>query len=78
MIASDKPEDSRAADKAKVQEVQDENREEANRDMPGRRAALPPGTLRRSPREPQGDENRDQPVAPDGTLTVPSKPREPG
>ena len=59
---------------AKVHEVQDENRDVANRDMPGKRAALPPGSLPRPKLEPQADENRDQPVAPDGSLTTPSKP----
>jgi hypothetical protein len=68
--SDDEPKD----DAAKTRAVDDENRDEANRTMPGRRAALPAGTLRRTPQEPQGDENRDQPVAPDGSLTVPSKP----
>jgi hypothetical protein len=62
------------ADGTKVRAVQDENRDEANRTMPGRRAGLPPGSLRRAPHEPQADENRDQPAAPDGTLTVPTEP----
>lgn len=63
-----------AEDAAKIHEVQDENRDVANRDMPGKRAALPPGSLSRIKSEPQADENRDQPVAPDGGLTTPSEP----
>ena len=59
---------------AKIHEVQDENRGVANQDMPGKRAALPPGALSKPKSEPQADENRDQPVAPDGGLTTPSKP----
>lgn len=36
-------------------------------DLPGRRADLPEGTLRRTPPEPQGDENREPPaIAPTG------------
>jgi hypothetical protein len=31
--------------------------------LPGRRAALPPGTLAGSPPDPQGDEHRDPPPA---------------
>jgi hypothetical protein len=74
MNASEKPDSISAEDAAKITGVQDENRDEANRTMPGRRAALPPGSLRREPPSPQSDENRDQPVAHDGGLTTPSKP----
>lgn len=58
-----------------AQEVEDENIRVANRDMPGQRADLAKGTLPKpSPNLPQSDENRDQPIGPDGKLTVPSKP----
>jgi hypothetical protein len=33
-----------------------------SRALPGGRAALPPGTLRGLPPDPQGDENRDPPA----------------
>jgi hypothetical protein len=39
--------------------------------LPGQRADLPAGTIRRTPPEPQGDENRDQPPnAPTGPEPV--------
>ena len=44
-------------------------------DLPGRRADLPEGTLRRIPPEPQGDENREPPaIAPTGPEPVPRVP----
>ena len=63
-----------APDAAKTHAVQDANRDAADRAMPGGRAALPPGTLRPPPQQPQGEVNRDQPVGPDGNITRPSKP----
>jgi hypothetical protein len=59
---------------AKVQAVDDENRRIADRTMPGRRAALPPGALLPRPPEPQGDENRDGPLDRDGRPRAPDKP----
>jgi hypothetical protein len=46
-----------AADR--VRAVQDEIRRDANRDMPGGREALKPGTLPGPPDQAHGDENRD-------------------
>ncbi len=66
--------DKTAGDAAKVRAVDDENRNVMNRDMPGRRAARPDGTIPPSQTSPQADENRDQPVAPDGRLTRPAPP----
>jgi hypothetical protein len=66
--------DKAAADAAKVRAVDDENRDEMNRDMPGRRAARPEGAIPPPRTVPQSDENRDQPVAPDGSLTLPAPP----
>ena len=43
----------------KVRAVQDEIRRDANRDMPGDREPLPPGTLPGVPDRSHGDENRD-------------------
>jgi hypothetical protein len=79
MIESDSgdadPAGDAAGDAAKIHGLQDEIRDEANRAMPGRRAAFPAGTLVKPPFErPQGDENRDQPIKPDGDLRAPSKP----
>lgn len=59
---------------ARVQNVQDENVRVANNTMPGRRAALPPGAASRLRIQPQADENRDQPLAPDGARRGPDKP----
>ena len=76
----DESKDTRPADStpapgaAKAHAVEDANRDAADRAMPGGREALPPGTLGTPAQQPQGDENRDQPVGPDGKLTVPSKP----
>lgn len=57
---------------AKVRGLQDENRREANSDLPGGRAAKPEGTIRRAETTPHSDEHRDQPVAPGGGLTEPA------
>ncbi len=44
-------------------------------DLPGRRADLPEGTFRKTPPEPQGDENREPPaIAPTGPEPVPRVP----
>ena len=58
----------------KVQAVKDEITREADRTMPGQRAALPPGSLQRRPVDNQSDEHRDQPRAPDGALRKPDTP----
>jgi hypothetical protein len=64
-----------AADAArKVQAVEDEIIREADRTMPGERAALPPGSLQRRPVDNQSDEHRDQPRSPDGALRKPDTP----
>ena len=60
-----------ASDAAKVRAVKDEIVTDTNRDMPGGRAALPPGTLEHTETKPHADEHRDQPVRDDGTLTTP-------
>lgn len=74
MVANDKAETEPGTDAARVQGVEDENIRVANSDMPGRRADLPPETLPVLSPQPQSDENRDQPIGPDGKPTVPSKP----
>jgi hypothetical protein len=74
MGANDKADTEPGADAARIQGVEDENIRVANRDMPGRRADLPPDTLPKLPPDPQSDENREQPIGPDGKPTVPSKP----
>lgn len=65
------PNDKASGDAAKIQAVEDENRDVANRTMPGARAALRPGTLPGPPLAPHSDEHRDQPVTPEGNLTTP-------
>ena len=74
MDAKDKADTEPGTDAARVQGVEDENIRVANRDMPGCRADLPPDALPKLPPGPQSDENRDQPIGPDGKLTLPSKP----
>ena len=61
----------RTEEKAKVDALDDENRRITSKRMEGRRAALPEGTFREPVTGPQSDQNRDQPVGPDGKLTVP-------
>ena len=47
----------------------------ARNELPGQRADLPAGTLRRIPPEPQGDENREPPeIAPTGPEPAPRVP----
>ncbi len=70
MSTNDKP-DTAAS---RAQRVVDENVRVANAEMPGQRANLPAGTLTDGPTENQADENRDQPVGPEGKLTTPAKP----
>jgi hypothetical protein len=60
MGANDKADSDPAAIAGRVQGVADENARTANRDMPGGRAGMPPGSLRPLPPDPQSDENRDQ------------------
>ncbi len=74
MGANDKADAEPGPTAGRIQGVEDENVRVANQDMPGQRAALAKGTLPRLSPRPQSDENRDQPVGPDGKLTVPSKP----
>jgi len=56
---------------SRVQGVEDENLRIANRDMPGNRAELPKGVLRDGPAANQADEQRDQPLGPDGRPAKP-------
>jgi hypothetical protein len=74
MGANDKADTETGTEAARVQGIEDENIRVANRDMPGQRADLPADTLPKPRPEPQSDENRDQPIGPDGKPTVPSKP----
>ncbi len=74
MGANDKADTGPAPNAARIQGVEDENVRDANRTMPGQRAGLPKDTLPGHPSQPQSDENRDQPVGPDGKLIAPSKP----
>lgn len=74
MGANDKADTEPGPTAGRVQGIEDENVRVANRTMPGQRADLPKGTLPGAPPDPQSDENRDQPVGPDGRLTTPAKP----
>jgi hypothetical protein len=74
MKPKDKADTERHAIATRIQGIEDENIRVANRAMPGQRAALPEGTLTGLSSLPQSDENRDQPIGPDGKPTVPSKP----
>jgi hypothetical protein len=74
MGANDKADTEPGRTARRIQGVEDENVRTAAGAMPGQRADLPKDTLPGHPSRPQADENRDQPVAPDGKLTVPSKP----
>jgi hypothetical protein len=74
MGANDKADTEPDPTAARIQGVLDENRHVANRTMPGGRAALRPGPVRPKLTTPQADENRDQPVAADGSLRPPDKP----
>lgn len=67
--------DDKDQDRTKrVRGVQEEIAREANRDMPGNRAPLPPGTFRGPPSGPQSDENRDQPLDDKGRPRAPDPP----
>jgi hypothetical protein len=74
MGANDKADTEPGSVVARIQGIEDENIRIANSDMPGRRADLPPDTLPKLPPDPQSDENREQPIGPDGKPTVPSRP----
>jgi len=74
MGANDKADTEPGPTAGRIQGVEDENVREANRAMPGQRADLPKDTLPGHSSLPQSDENRDQPIGPDGKPTVPSKP----
>lgn len=56
------------------QRAHDEILREANRDMPGIRAGLPPGRLKAVMAGPHSDENRDQPRDSEGRLRKPDPP----
>ena len=56
---------------SRVHSVEDENLRIANETMPGNRAELPKGVLRDGPVRNQADQNRDQPLGPDGQPTKP-------
>ena len=62
-------------DRAKrIRGVQEEIARDGNREMPGSRAPLPPGTFRDAPAGPQSDENRDQPLDDKGKPRAPDPP----